>query len=99
MSVRHVDRFVVLVGTSCAVYNTPYNMLVRVACFALLPWFPQEEGAEADYIGDYGDPSTVYPFGMDPAWHIADNEVRSWCGMVDGMECGPVTSGSMICNR
>lgn len=36
----------------------------------------QESGTDAEYIGEYGDPSTVYPFGMDPAWHIADNEVR-----------------------
>lgn len=35
----------------------------------------QEEGTEANNTAEYGDPDNVYPFGVDPAWHIAGNEV------------------------
>ena len=32
-------------------------------------------GVEANLTSYYGDGSNVYPFGVDPAWHIADNEL------------------------
>jgi V-type H+-transporting ATPase subunit a len=34
-----------------------------------------EEGAVATPIADYGDPATVYPFGLDPVWHVSSNEL------------------------
>lgn len=37
----------------------------------------QEEGTEANNTADYGDADNVYPFGVDPAWHIAGNEVKA----------------------
>ena len=35
----------------------------------------REDGDEAEMKTDYGDSSGVYPFGADPAWHIAKNEL------------------------
>uniref|UniRef100_A0A7S1Z1A5 V-type proton ATPase subunit a n=1 Tax=Trieres chinensis TaxID=1514140 RepID=A0A7S1Z1A5_TRICV len=34
-----------------------------------------EEGTEANLAGSYGDPSVVYPMGLDPAWKVASNEL------------------------
>ena len=39
-------------------------------------WRPQEEGDLATNVGSYGIAENVYPFGVDPAWHIAGNEVK-----------------------
>jgi len=38
-------------------------------------WHAYETGEKAKLKGDYGDPLNVYPFGVDPAWHIAANEL------------------------
>mmetsp|Transcript_3122 Transcript_3122/g.4593 ORF Transcript_3122/g.4593 Transcript_3122/m.4593 type:complete len:883 (+) Transcript_3122:67-2715(+) len=34
-----------------------------------------EEGDVALQIGEYGSPETVYPFGLDPMWHVSANEL------------------------
>jgi V-type H+-transporting ATPase subunit a len=34
-----------------------------------------EEGAVANLIADYGNPDTVYPFGLDPMWKVSSNEL------------------------
>ena len=38
-------------------------------------WFKYETGEKAQLKGDYGDPLNVYPFGVDPAWHVANNDL------------------------
>lgn len=39
------------------------------------PGDSHETGDEAVNKGKYGDETLVYPFGVDPVWHIADNEL------------------------
>lgn len=34
-----------------------------------------EEGSEAEMIADYGSNDSVYPFGLDPIWHVSQNEL------------------------
>lgn len=34
-----------------------------------------EDGARAVMVADYGDPDSVYPIGLDPAWKRAANEL------------------------
>mmetsp|Transcript_5610 Transcript_5610/g.7748 ORF Transcript_5610/g.7748 Transcript_5610/m.7748 type:complete len:874 (+) Transcript_5610:141-2762(+) len=34
-----------------------------------------ESGTEATNVDDYGSAGSVYPFGIDPAWHISSNEL------------------------
>lgn len=41
----------------------------------------QSDGATATLQGTYGDPSTVYRFGVDPAWKISGNELLFYNSM------------------
>jgi V-type H+-transporting ATPase subunit a len=34
-----------------------------------------EEGAVASMLGEYGSSKSVYPFGLDPVWHVSQNEL------------------------
>lgn len=34
-----------------------------------------QNGAEAIQTAPYGNPASVYPFGLDPIWHVASNEL------------------------
>lgn len=36
---------------------------------------PAQEGDVATMTSDYGNPAAVYPFGLDPVWHVASNEL------------------------
>jgi V-type H+-transporting ATPase subunit a len=38
--------------------------------------FPSEEtGVQAEFQSFYGDAKAIYPFGVDPAWHISSNDL------------------------
>lgn len=34
-----------------------------------------QEGSKATAIGSYGSDESVYPFGLDPIWHVSTNEL------------------------
>lgn len=34
-----------------------------------------EEGSEAEMLAQYGSNDSVYPFGLDPIWHVSQNEL------------------------
>lgn len=34
-----------------------------------------EDGAVAEQTAEYGSPESVYPFGLDPIWHVCSNEL------------------------
>jgi len=64
---------------ACSVYcGLIYNDYFSL-CFNLFGsrwrWDEEVEGTPATNIGEYGDSSVVYPFGVDPAWHVASNEL------------------------
>lgn len=35
----------------------------------------EETGVQATFNGPYGDEKLIYPFGVDPAWHISSNDL------------------------
>jgi V-type H+-transporting ATPase subunit a len=38
-------------------------------------YYAVENGAVAEPTSDYGSADSVYPFGLDPIWHVAQNEL------------------------
>jgi len=61
------------------VYNDMFalglNLFKSRYYFAGQDYNEVEEGAIATAIADYGDAETVYPFGLDPIWHVSSNEL------------------------
>jgi len=77
----HAGRYMIVMMGFFAVYAG----LVYNDCFSLgLNLFGSrwtfgsdspEEGDVAEMTGQYGDGDSVYPFGLDPMWHVAANEL------------------------
>ncbi len=80
----HAGRYMILMMGFFAVYAG----LVYNDCFSLgLNLFGSrwefegqeygsiEEGAKATQTADYGSAESVYPFGLDPIWHVTSNEL------------------------
>jgi len=77
----HSGRYMIVMMGFFAVYAG----LVYNDCFSLglnlfgTRWsfgsdYP-EEGDVAEMTGQYGEGESVYPFGLDPMWHVAANEL------------------------
>jgi len=80
----HIGRYMILMMGFFAVYaGFVYN-----DCFSLglnlfrsrWEFYGQEdlsveEGEEAYQLAEYGSDESVYPFGLDPMWHVASNEL------------------------
>mmetsp|Transcript_17573 Transcript_17573/g.30989 ORF Transcript_17573/g.30989 Transcript_17573/m.30989 type:complete len:900 (-) Transcript_17573:146-2845(-) len=81
MGGMHMGRYMIVMMGFFAVYAG----LVYNDCFSLgLNLFgtrysfgsdQPEEGDIAELNGEYGDGDSVYPFGLDPIWHVAQNEL------------------------
>jgi len=77
----HMGRYMITMMGFFAVYAG----LVYNDCFSLglnlfgTRWAfdsdEPEEGDVAEMIGEFGDGESVYPFGLDPIWHVAANEL------------------------
>ena len=72
-------RYMLLGMGCCAVYaGLIYNDFFSLGLNLFgskYTYSTQESGAKATMLGTYGSSETVYPFGVDPAWKISENEL------------------------
>jgi len=80
----HQGRYMILMMGLFAVYaGTLYNDMFSLGlnlfgskwAFDGQEDLEVEEGTVAYMTGIYGDPSSVYPYGLDPAWKVSSNEL------------------------
>jgi len=61
------------------IYNDMFslglNLFTSRWSFEGQEYYAVENGAEAQPIADFGSSESVYPFGLDPIWHVASNEL------------------------
>jgi len=74
-SARYMLFMMGLYSVYCGfIYNDFFSLALNVFG-SNFKYLDRESGEEAEMNGEYGDSSKVYPFGVDPAWHISDNEL------------------------
>lgn len=74
-SARYMLLMMGLMGLYCGlIYNDFFSIGLNLFGSSW-DYKDREQGVEAVNDGAYGDENYVYPFGVDPAWHIADNEL------------------------
>jgi V-type H+-transporting ATPase subunit a len=74
-SARYMLFMMGLYSVYCGlVYNDFFSLGLNLF-YSNFDFINREAGDEAERHGDYGDSSKVYPFGVDPAWHISENEL------------------------
>jgi len=56
------------------IYNDYFSIGLNLF-YSNYDFIDREQGDPAVQGGEYGDSSRIYPFGVDPAWHIADNSL------------------------
>lgn len=52
-------------------FSMPLNLFGSRYAFPAKP----EPGQKVPMVAEYGDYKSVYPFGVDPAWHISENSL------------------------
>jgi V-type H+-transporting ATPase subunit a len=59
------------------IYNDMFSLGLNLfgSRWEFLDNYPVEEGDIATPTAEYGTAASVYPFGLDPAWHVASNEL------------------------
>jgi len=80
----HMGRYMIVMMGFFAVYaGFVYNDMFSLGLnlfnsrwqFEGQDYYNVEEGAEAYQTAEYGSAESVYPFGLDPMWHVASNEL------------------------
>jgi len=75
----YTARYMLLGMGCCAVYaGLIYNDFFSLGLNLFgskYSYTTQESGAKATMLGSYGSSASVYPFGVDPAWKISENEL------------------------
>ena len=61
------------------IYNDMFslglNLFTSRYSFEGQDYYNVENGVEAEPTAEYGSSESVYPFGLDPIWHVAQNEL------------------------
>ena len=80
----HMGRYMITMMGFFAIYagfiyndmfSLGLNLFTSRYSFEGQEYYNVENGAEAEPTSEYGSSESVYPFGLDPIWHVAQNEL------------------------
>ena len=80
----HMGRYMITMMGFFAIYagfiyndmfSLGLNLFTSRYSFEGQEYYNVENGAEAEPTAEYGSSESVYPFGLDPIWHVAQNEL------------------------